>query len=105
MGSGTDVPGAIPDDEGADLQIKARCSYGGPKGSLHVANEFEDLHSMRTELQGPIRKKRLVRLLPQHPLPEQPINLLYPFPPRPVHHCQDIPRLLPKLCPADLSDV
>lgn len=25
-----------------------------------------------------IRKKRLVPLLPQHPLPEQPINLLYP---------------------------
>jgi DNA-binding transcriptional LysR family regulator len=27
---------------------------------------------------SPIRKKRLVPLLPQHPLPEQPINLLYP---------------------------
>jgi DNA-binding transcriptional LysR family regulator len=25
-----------------------------------------------------VRKKRLVPLLPQHPLPEQPINLLYP---------------------------
>ena len=27
---------------------------------------------------APIRKKRLVPLLPQHPLPEQPINLLFP---------------------------
>ena len=27
---------------------------------------------------APIRKKRLMPLLPQHPLPEQPINLLYP---------------------------
>ncbi|WP_245476764.1 LysR family transcriptional regulator [Bradyrhizobium sp. Leo170] len=25
--------------------------------------------------------------------------------PPPIHHCQDIPRLLPELCPADLADV
>ena len=27
---------------------------------------------------GPIRERRLVAVLPQHPLPEQPIHLLYP---------------------------
>ena len=26
----------------------------------------------------PIREKRLVPLLPQHPLPEWPLNLIYP---------------------------
>jgi len=100
------------------IDVPARWELGKhviePKAVLST-NDYHHLRSRAlegdvvTELPpflaaAPIRKKRLVALLPQHPLPEQTINLLYPSHRHPIHHCQDIPRILPELCPADLSD-
>jgi DNA-binding transcriptional LysR family regulator len=73
------------------IDVRSRWELGEhvvePKAVLS-ANDYHHLRSRAlegdvvTELPpflaaGPIRKKRLVPLLPQHPLPEQPINLLY----------------------------
>jgi len=74
------------------IDVPVRWSLGGqvfePKAVLSV-NDYRHLRSCAldgqvvTELppflaNAPLREKRLVRLLPQHPLPEQPIHLLYP---------------------------
>src|SRR5882757_2953004 len=74
------------------IDVPARWELGGhvvePKAVLST-NDYHHLCSralgggvvtkMPTFLAAaPVRKKRLVPLLPQHPLPEQPINLLYP---------------------------
>jgi DNA-binding transcriptional LysR family regulator len=60
-----------------------------PKAVVLSTNDYHHLRSRAlegdvvTELPpflaaAPVRKKRLVPLPPQHPLPEQPINLLFP---------------------------
>jgi DNA-binding transcriptional LysR family regulator len=75
------------------IDVPARWDVGGqvvePKAVLstndyhHLCSRALDGHVV-TELPpfmaaAPIREKRLVPLLPQHPLPEQPIHLLYPL--------------------------
>jgi len=74
------------------IDVRPRWELGGeifvPKAMLSV-NDYRHLCSYAldgqavTELPpfmaiGPIRKKRLIPLLPHCPLPEQPIHLLYP---------------------------
>jgi DNA-binding transcriptional LysR family regulator len=50
---------------------------------------------------GPIRQKRLVQLLPQHPLPEWPIHLLYP----PQRHQSTIVRAYLEFCQSYLPKI
>ena len=50
---------------------------------------------------GPIREKRLVPLLPQYPLPEQPIHLLYP----PHRHPSTIIRAYLSFCQSYLPKI
>jgi DNA-binding transcriptional LysR family regulator len=74
------------------IDVPARWELGGrviePKAVL-ATNDYHHLcgralsGDVVTEVPpflaaAPIREKRLVPLLPQHPLPEWPINLLYP---------------------------
>lgn len=75
---------------GVDLPL--RWELGGLKiepRAVLLVNDYRQLCSRAldgdivTELPpslaaGPIREQRLVSLLPRHPLPEQPVNLLYP---------------------------
>src|SRR5882757_4937631 len=74
------------------IDLPSRWELGGLKvepGAVLLVNDYRQLCNRAldgdivTELPpflaaGPIREKRLVPLLPQHPLPEQPVNLLYP---------------------------
>jgi len=50
---------------------------------------------------APIREKRLVPLLPQYPLPEWPINLLYP----PHRHPSTIVRTYLDFCQSYLPTI
>jgi DNA-binding transcriptional LysR family regulator len=74
------------------IDVPARWDLGGhvfePQAVL-ATNDYHHLCSRAligdvvTELPpflaaAPVREKRLVRLLPQHPLPEWPLNLIYP---------------------------
>ena len=99
------------------IDVPARWELGGhaiePKAVL-ATNDYHHLCSRAlggdvvTELPpflaaAPIRERRLVPLLPQYPLPEWPINLLYP----PHRHQSTIVRtyldFLPKLSPENRS--
>ena len=74
------------------IDVPARWELGGQVVEPRAVLSTNDYHHLRsraldghvvTELPpflaaAPIREKRLVPLLPQHPLPEQPVNLLYP---------------------------
>jgi DNA-binding transcriptional LysR family regulator len=74
------------------IDVPARWELGGhviEPNAVLATNDYHHLCSRAlggdvvTELPpflaaAPIREKRLVPLLPQHPLPEWPINLLYP---------------------------
>jgi DNA-binding transcriptional LysR family regulator len=76
------------------------------------ANDYDHLRSRAldgdvvTELPpflaaAPIREKRLVRLLPQYPLPEWSINLLYP----PHRHPSSIVRTYLDFCQSYLPNI
>lgn len=76
----------------SSIDVPARWQLGEHVVELKAALSTNDYHHLCSRaLEGDvvtelppflaaaaIRKKRLVPLLPQHPLPEQPINLLYP---------------------------
>ena len=101
------------------IDVPARWELGGqvvePKAVLST-NDYHHLCSRAlvgdvvTELPpflaaALIREKRLVPLLPQYPLPEWSINLLYPPPPPPIRHRQDISGFLPELSPENRSSL
>lgn len=71
--------------------------------TIQLFNKFEQLYK---EVAA-IHERRLVPLLPQRPLPEHPLNMLYPSHRHPstIHHRQDLPGLLPRLSPADRSNL
>jgi DNA-binding transcriptional LysR family regulator len=95
--------------------VPARWELGGhviePKAVL-ATNDYRHLCSRAlagevvTELPpflavAPIRKKRLVQLLPRYPLPEWPINLLYP----PQRHQSTIVRAYLDFCQSYLPKI
>lgn len=97
------------------IDIQARWELGGhaiePKAVL-ATNDYHHLCSRAlggdvvTELPpflaaAPIREKRLVPLLPQYPLPEWPINLLYP----PHRHQSTIVRTYLDFCQSSLPKI
>jgi DNA-binding transcriptional LysR family regulator len=97
------------------IDVPARWELGGhviePKAVLS-ANDYHHLCSRAlggdvvTELPpflaaAPIREKRLVPLLPQYPLPEWPINLLYP----PYRHQSTIVRTYLEFCQSYLPKI
>jgi DNA-binding transcriptional LysR family regulator len=97
------------------IDIQARWELGGhviePKAVL-ATNDYHHLCSRAlggdvvTELPpflaaAPIREKRLVPLLPRHPLPEWPINLLYP----PHRHQSTIVRTYLDFCQSYLPKI
>jgi DNA-binding transcriptional LysR family regulator len=97
------------------LDVPARWQLGGhviePKAVLST-NDYHHLCSRAlggdvvTELPpflaaAPIREKRLVPLLPQYPLPEWPINLLYP----PHRHQSTIVRTYLDFCQSYLPKI
>jgi DNA-binding transcriptional LysR family regulator len=97
------------------IDVRARWELGGyaiePKAVL-ATNDYHHLCSRAlggdvvTELPpfltaAPIRERRLVRLLPQHPLPEWPINLLYP----PHRHQSTIVRTYLEFCHSYLRTI
>ncbi|UGY18161.1 LysR family transcriptional regulator [Bradyrhizobium septentrionale] len=97
------------------IDEQARWDLGGhvvePRAVL-ATNDYE--HLCRRALRGdvvtelppflaaaPIREKRLVRLLPQHPLPEWSLNLLYP----PHRHQSTIVRTYLDFCQSFLPKI
>jgi DNA-binding transcriptional LysR family regulator len=97
------------------IDVPARWELGGhviePKAVL-ATNDYHHLCSRAlggdvvTELPpflaaAPIREKRLVPLLPQYPLPEWPINLLYP----PHRHQSTIVRTYLDFCQSYLPKI
>jgi DNA-binding transcriptional LysR family regulator len=97
------------------IDVPARWELGGqviePKAVLST-NDYHHLRSRAldgdvvTELPpflaaAPIREKRLVPLMPQHPLPEQSINLLYP----PHRHQSTIVRTYLDFCQSYLPKI
>jgi len=97
------------------IDVPARWELGGhvvePKAVLST-NDYHHLCSRAlggdvvTELPpslaaAPIREKRLVPLLPQYPLPEWPINLLYP----PQRHRSTIVRAYLDFCQSYLPKI
>jgi DNA-binding transcriptional LysR family regulator len=97
------------------IDIQARWELGDhviePKAVL-ATNDYQHLCSRAlggdvvTELPpflaaAPIREKRLVPLLPRHPLPEWPINLLYP----PHRHQSTIVRTYLDFCQSYLPKI
>jgi DNA-binding transcriptional LysR family regulator len=97
------------------IDLQARWELGGrviePKAVL-ATNDYHHLCSRAlggdvvTELPpflaaAPIREKRLVPLLPRHPLPERPINLLYP----PHRHQSTIVRTYLDFCQSYLPKI
>jgi DNA-binding transcriptional LysR family regulator len=97
------------------IDIPARWELGGhviEPNAVLATNDYHHLCSRAlggdvvTELPpflaaAPIREKRLVPLLPQHPLPEWPINLLYP----PHRHQSTIVRTYLDFCQSYLSKI
>jgi DNA-binding transcriptional LysR family regulator len=99
----------------SNIDAPARWELGGqvvePKAVLST-NDYHHLCSRAlggdvvTELPpflvaAPIREKRLVPLLPQHPLPEWPIHLLYP----PHRHQSSIVRAYLDFCQGHLPEI
>jgi DNA-binding transcriptional LysR family regulator len=99
----------------SNVDAPARWELGGqvvePKAVLST-NDYHHLCSRAlggdvvTELPpflvaAPIREKRLVPLLPQHPLPEWPIHLLYP----PHRHQSTIVRAYLDFCQGHLPEI
>lgn len=99
----------------SNIDTPARWELGGhviePKAVLST-NDYHHLCSRAlggdvvTELPPflaavPIREERLVPLLPQHPLPEWPIRLLYP----PHRHQSTIVRAYLDFCQGHLSEI
>ena len=99
----------------SNVDAPARWELGGqvvePKAVLST-NDYHHLCSRAlggdvvTELPpflvaAPIREKRLVPLLPQHPLPEWPIHLLYP----PHRHQSTIVRAYLDFCQSHLPEI
>ena len=97
------------------IDVPARWELGGhaiePKAVL-ATNDYHHLRSRAlggdvvTELPpflaaAPIRERRLVPLLPQYPLPEWPINLLYP----PHRHQSTIVRTYLDFCQSYLPKI
>jgi DNA-binding transcriptional LysR family regulator len=97
------------------IDVPARWELGGhviEPNAVLATNDYHHLCSRAlggdvvTELPpflaaAPIREKRLVPLLPQHPLPEWPINLLYP----PHRHQSTIVRTYLDFCQSYLSKI
>jgi DNA-binding transcriptional LysR family regulator len=97
------------------IDVPARWQLGGqvvePKAVLST-NDYHHLCSRAlcgdavTELPpflaaAPIRERRLVPLLAQYPLPEQPINLIYP----PHRHPSTIVRAYLNFCQSYLPEI
>ncbi|HEX3349063.1 MAG TPA: LysR substrate-binding domain-containing protein [Acetobacteraceae bacterium] len=97
------------------IDVPARWELGGQVIEPKAVLSTNDYHHLCSRALGgdvvaelppflaaaPIREKRLVPLLPQYPLPEWPINLLYP----PHRHPSSIVRAYLNFCQSHLAQI